>query len=252
MAKQFIYDSVGFAEATATAGISGSSPLYLFLESSTLDGTESYANDSSLSRAVTSFYTADTIRYDLGSSQTANVIALYFTGTETDNLDIYVNTVSNAIGSTPVLSITDTFTSGWNIFDLSGTGQYWYLVSNNSYISNLTEVIIGTKYEFDVEPDIGNTLGEEYGTDIMTSYGGQEYANKRHEPKTTWDWNWSFVTASMKTSLESLNSSVQDHKKFVYYDETSYNYVRMTKPMAFNEVAYNVFSTSISLKEQLS
>jgi len=122
----------------------------------------------------------------------------------------------------------------------------------NNYISNLTEVIIGTKYEFDVEPDIGNTLGEEYGTDIMTSYGGQEYANKRHEPKTTWDWNWSFVTASMKTSLESLNSSVQDHKKFVYYDETSYNYVRMTKPMAFNEVAYNVFSTSISLKEQLS
>ena len=251
MAKQFIYDSVGFAEATATAGgyIAGD-----FSPASTLDGTESYGNDSSLSRAITSFYTNDMIRFDLGSSQTANVIALYFTGSETDNLELYASENASVTIGTADEALSTSFVAGWNVFDISpsATGRYWFLRSMNSYISNLTEVIIGTKYEFDVEPDIGNTLGEEYGTDIMTSYGGQEYANKRHEPKTTWDWNWSFVTASMKTSLESLNSSVQDHKKFIYYDETSYNYVRMTKPMAFNEVAYNVFSTSISLKEQLS
>jgi len=49
-----------------------------------------------------------------------------------------------------------------------------------------------------------------------------------------------------------MSDAVQDYKKFIYYDETSYNYVRMTKPMEFTEVAPDIFSTSMSLREQLS
>ena len=249
MAKQFIYDSVGLAEATVTDGI------YVALDSSfaTYDGltNEFRANDSSITGVVESFALNDTIRFDLGSSKTAGVIALYFADSDSDDMKLYAHDTSTDMG-TEVVNMPS-FSTGWNVFTFSDTSaRYWFLRCSVGFIGQLTEVIIGTKYDFDVEPDIGNTLGEEYGTDIMTSYGGQEYANKRHEPKTTWDWNWSFVNSTMKTSLESLNSSVQDHKKFVYYDGTSYNYVRMTKPMAFNEVAYNVFSTSISLKEQLS
>ena len=251
MAKQFIYDSVGLAEATATAGgyIAGD-----FSPASTLDGTESYGNDSSLSRAITSFYTNDMIRFDLGSSQTANVIALYFTGSETDNLELYASENASVTIGTADEALSTSFVAGWNVFDISpsATGRYWFLRSMNSYISNLTEVIIGTKYEFTHNPDLNSKISDEFGTDIMTSYGGQEYANKRHEPKQNWDWTWSYMLSSMKDDLQTMSDAVQDHKKFIYYDETSYNYVRMTKPMEFTEVAPDIFSTSMSLREQLS
>ena len=106
----------------------------------------------------------------------------------------------------------------------------------------------------DGEIDVGyiNKLGEEFGTDVITSYGGNEYSNKRHNPKTTWSWNWSNISSSMKTSLENVRDSVQDHKKFLYYDETSYHYVRMGKPLEFTEVAYQRYSTNIKLREQLA
>ena len=249
MAKQFIYDSVGLAEATVTDGIFVA--IYTTFATSNVLTNEFRANDSSITGVVESFALNDTIRFDLGSSKTAGVIALYFADNDSDDMKLYAHDTSTDMG-TEVVNMPS-FSTGWNVFTFSDTSaRYWFLSCSVGFIGQLTEVIIGTKYEFTHNPDLNSKISDEFGTDIMTSYGGQEYANKRHVPKTTWDWNWSFVTASMKTSLESLNSSVQDHKKFVYYDETSYNYVRMTKPMAFNEVAYNVFSTSISLKEQLS
>jgi len=245
--SQFIYDNIGFAESTIAAGtVSGTT----FTESASLEGTEHYSKDMNLSNAVTSFFTNDTIRFDMGSSQTADVIAFYFTGAETDNIYIYAGSSATAIG-TDIKQIY-TFTSGWNIIDLSGTGQYWFIRSMTGYISKMTEIIIGTKYTFDVSFDLNNKIGEEFGTDIMVSLGGNEYANKRHDPKTIWNWNWSFISASMKTSLDDLNASVQDYKKFVYYDETNYHYVRMLKPLDFTEVANNVYSTNISLREQLA
>ena len=149
--------------------------------------------------------------------------------------------------------MTSAFPKGWTVVTFSSdTKQYWLLRATDDAIENLTEVIIGKKYDFDINFDLSNKIGEEFGTDIVTSYGGNEYSNKRHEPKTTWDWNWSYMLGSHKTSLESLNSNVQDWKKFIYYDETDYHYVRMTKPMVFTEVAPNVYSTSVSLREQLS
>jgi len=60
------------------------------------------------------------------------------------------------------------------------------------------------------------------------------------------------MLASHKTALDGLNSSVQDWKKFIYYDDSNYHYVRMTKPMDFTEVAPSVYSTSVSLQEQLA
>ena len=118
----------------------------------------------------------------------------------------------------------------------------------------IAEVIIGTKYDFDVNFDLNNKIGEEFGTDVMTSYGGQEYANKRHEPKTTWSWNWSYLSSSQKTSLDSLNSSVQDYKKFIYSEDGTtgpFHYVRMSG-LDFTEVAPSVYSTSMTLREQLA
>ena len=249
MAKSFIYDSIGFTESTITDGNTSGGT---FSSSDTITN-ESRATDMSISTAITAFGIVNTIRFDLGSSKSADIIALYFSATETSNLTLYAHASSATDAGTSIEVMTSTFTAGWNVFDFSSTSnRYWFLVSTSGSIDNLTEVIIGTKYDFDINFDLNNKLGEEFGTDVITSYGGNEYANKRHNPKTTWSWNWSNISSSMKTSLENVRDSVQDHKKFIYWDETSYHYVRMGKPLEFTEVAYQRYSTNIKLREQLA
>ena len=249
MAKSFIYDSIGFTESTITDGNTSGGT---FSSSDTITN-ESRATDMSISTAITAFGIVNTIRFDLGSSKSADIIALYFSATETSNLTLYAHASSATDAGTSIEVMTSTFTAGWNVFDFSSTSnRYWFLVATSGSIDNLTEVIIGTKYDFDVNFDLSNKLGEEFGTDIITSYGGNEYSNKRHDSKTTWDWKWSYLTSGQKTSLDGLNSSVQDYKKFLYYDGTDYHYVRMTKPMDFTEVAPDIYSTAFSITEQLS
>jgi hypothetical protein len=207
--------------------------------------------DGTIGSSITGFGANEVIRVDLGSSVACDFVAVYFSGAESDDLTLYASDTTTDM-STSIESMTASFVTGWNVFTFSSTTKrYWFLRASGT-ISNLTEMIIGSKYTFDVNFDINNKVSEEFGTDIVTSYGGQEYANKRHEPKTTWNWNWSFVTASMKTSLESFQSVVSDHQKFIYYDDTNYHYVRMLKPLDFTEIAYNVYSTNVSLREQLT
>ena len=262
MARSFIYDSIGFSEATVEDGtVSGTT----FDPAPTSVTNEERANDMSIATTFTDFDTNDALRFDVGldnASKTANCIALYYTSAHTQDFKLYKGlstTDGTAMDST--LNYTIPLYEGWNIQTLTeGFGQYWFLHSTTGTIDNIAEVIIGTKYTFAVNPELNSKIGEEFGTDIITSYGGNEYANKRHAPKTTWDWSWSHILSTQKTALEDLNASVQDWKKFIYYDDvtgsggdaSNYHYVRMTTPITFTEVAPNVYSANMSLREQLS
>ena len=266
MAKSFIYDSIGFSEAPLKAGtvaedFAGS---YTYTAAEAQITNEHRATDMSIGSAITSFDSNDAIRFDLGSgtSGTANVIAVHFNGAENSEFELYAGDEPSALGNDTLVSTVFSVSSsgGWNIFTFTETtidsnSRWWHFVSTLETIENITEIIIGTKYDFDINFDLSNKIGEEFGTDIVTSYGGNEYSNKRHEPKTTWDWNWSFLTSSQRTSLDDLNSTVQDHKKFIYSEDGTtgpFHYVRMTKPMNFTEVASSIYSTSVSLREQLA
>ena len=250
MAKSFIYDSIGLSESAVKAG-TYSATTFTPAEAQITD--EHRVIDQSIGSVITSFDDGDAIRFDLGSSQTANVLAVNFNGAEADQFKIHTGASATAMGSAILDDDFDVDSDGgWDVFTVSGSGRYWFLTCPDDTFLNMTEVIIGTKYDFDANPDINNEFGEEFNTDINISYGGDEYACKRHEPKTTWSWNWPNISSSMKTSLEGVRDSVQDYKKFLYYDETSYHYVRMTEPMDFTEVAYQRYSTNIKLREQLA
>lgn len=253
MARSFIYDNIGFSEATITEGrFSGGT----FYPDTTRFTDEERLVDMSIGSAVSELLTDgsgwDMLRFDLAAAENADAVAVYFTAEETNNLRLYAGSSATAVSSIKE-QMDATFVVGWNVFDFTQTSnRYWFLTTSDGGINGLTEIIVGTRYTFAVNPELNATTGEVFGTDIMTSYGGSEYANKRHEPKTTWDWNWSHILSTQKTALESLNASVQDWKKFVYYDDTNYHYVRMTKPVTFTEVAPNIYNANMSLREQLS
>ncbi len=258
MARQFIYDSIGFSEATVTDGtVSGTT----FAPSSSVTNEER-ANDMSIATTFTSFGINDALRFDVGSdnaSKTANCIALYYTATHEHDFQLYKSDHATNM-STAELNYTVPLVEGWNIQNLvERSAQYWFLHSTTGTIDNIAEVIIGSKYTFDVNPELNSKIGEEFGTDIVTSYGGNEYASKRHAPKTTWDLSFSHILSTQKDAFQTLNTECQEWKKFLYYDDatgnegdaSSYHYVRLAKPMAFTEVAPDVYSTNISLREQI-
>ena len=254
MARSFIYDNIGFSEATTTEGYFSGGTFYPNTARFT---DEERLIDMSIGSAVSELLTDgsgwDMLMFDLGAADNADAVAVYFTAEETNNLRLYAGSSATAVSSIKE-QMDETFVAGWNVFDFTQTSnRYWFLTTPDGGINGLTEIIVGTRYTFDVNPELNAKTGEEFGTDIMTSYGGNEYANKRHEPKTTWDWNWSHILSTQKTALEDMNASVQDWKKFIYSeDATTHHYVRMTKPVTFTEVAPSVYSANMSLREQLS
>jgi len=263
MAKSFIYP---VATATITDGAYGVSinggTTYGFASSNTVTN-EHRISDDSIGSAVSSYGSDvnDTIQFDLGGSYACDVIAIYLSAASTANLALYYSSSAINMGtdssdpSVPLATSPSMLTNhdaGWNIRTFTEiTDRYWYVRAIGGDITP-SEIIIGKKYDFDANPDINSKFGEEFNTDINISYGGDEYACKRHEPKSTWEFSWDFLLGDQKTALESLNSTVQDNRKFIYYDETSYHYVIMGKPLEFTEVAPSVYSTSMTLREQLA
>ena len=250
MAKKFYYDNVDLLDATITAGtLSGTT----FSTSASAITNEHRIIDQSIGHAVSSFDDEDAIKIDFGSAKAITHVLSHNNSTsdETNDLWVYYSSSSSDIGS--VFAINSTSPPAWDLVSASSqSARYWYLRSEDGVFSGLTEVIMGVPLEFENEPDIGIATQEIFATDLNTSLGGVEYANKRHEPKTTWQLNFSNISQTFKNNLVSFEQDVTNFKKFVYYDDSSYHYVRLDSPIKFTEVAFERFSASLKLREQLS
>jgi len=245
----FYWDSTGTIDATVSAGTTSSTT---YTDGASSVTNEAYANDQSVGAVVTSFDDDDAIRFDFGSSVDATMVAVYFTSAETDNLDIYSGDSATAMG-TKITSHIATFAVGWNIINLGGTesGRYWFIVADGA-IANLAEIMIGDSFEFPVGYDLGNTQGAIYGVDVTESYGGVESANKRHGAKKTWNWTFSYLSESAKDDLIAMREDIDMNRlKFIFYDDSDYNWVRLVSGLDFSEVAFEAYNTSVSLLGQL-
>jgi len=251
MAKYFIYDNVGFSEATVTDGtVSGTT----FSSSSSVTN-EDRANDMSISTAFTSFGTDDALRFNVGSanaSTNADRIALYFTSAHGHDMKVYAGSSTTAMGSA-LVNKTDNWVAGWNELSFSETsGQYKFIHSTTGTIDDITEVMVGKKLSL-TNIELTGTEGKIHGNKVITSQGGVEYSNKRHDGKRFWNFDLKFVSSTYKTSLDTMRNALYgSHKKFLYYDSSAFYYVRMSEnSLIFKEIAYGVYDTSIKLTESL-
>ena len=257
MAKTFYYDSVDLLDATLNDGTyaNPSGGVYTFADGATITNEER-AIDQSISTAMTSFAVNDALQFNLGSAKAVDFIGVNFTAIDTDNLELWHDTSASGALEAKSVAMTATFPIGWTFSEFTSSAkQYWTLVAINGTITGLSEVIIGSKLAFEVNPDVG--IGEQsiFGTDINTSIGGNEYAIKRHEPKSTISMNFSNISETFKNSLQTFESHVQNYKKFIYSEDGTtgdFHYVRLDAPIQFTEVAYQRFSASLSLRKQLS
>lgn len=252
MAKYFIYNNAGFSGATVTDGtVSGTT----FSSSSSVTN-EDRANDMSISTAFTSFGANDALRFDVFSANAsinADRISLYFTSAHGHDMKVYSGSSATAMG-TALVNKEDNWVAGWNELSFSATsGQYKFIHSTTGTIDDITEVIIGEKLSL-TNIELTGSEGINYGNDIMVSHNGYEYSNQRHGEQRFWNFDLKLVSSTYKTSLETMRDAIDGaHYKFLYYDGSSYYYVRMSDDsLRFKEIANGVYDTSINLTEQLS
>jgi hypothetical protein len=248
MAKTFYYDSVDLLNSTLNDGtFSGSA----FSDSDSMTN-ENLIIDQSISSTV-SMTNAESVKFTISSSE-VDFVALYFTAAESDNITFARGVASNIF--TSLVDITDSFSVGWNVSTFSSaTATDFYLNSTSGTISNFSEIIFGKKLEFEINPDIGIGENEIFGTEINTSVGGVEYAIKKHEPKTIFSMSFSNISETFKNNLQTFEGHVQNFKKFIYSEDGTtgpFYYVRLDSPIEIQEVAFNRYSASFSLTEQLS
>tara|TARA_A100001201_G_scaffold48590_4_gene48480 strand:+ start:1624 stop:2376 length:753 start_codon:yes stop_codon:yes gene_type:complete len=250
MAKTFYYDSEGLLEATINDGtFSGSS----WSDSASMTN-EGRLIDQSIATAVSDFNNADALKITFSSAKSVDFLAVYFSATETDNLSLYKEDTPN--NYVAVKDFNTTFSAGWNVGEfVSASATNYHLASTSGDIANLTEFIIGSKLEFEFNPDVGIGEVNEFGTTINKSIGGVEYAILNHETKNSISLSFSSISETFKDDLQSMENSVQNYKKFIYSENGAtgpFHYVRLDKPMQFKEVSSQRYSVNISLIEQLS
>ena len=199
----------------------------------------------------------DAVRFDLGSTGNSfDSIAINANASDTDDVNFYNSSSATSGVFANFISgsgFSATFNEGWNVrTDMSSAVQYVFMRGGGE-LNIFTEVILGTKLNL-TNVTLSGNQGKNFGNDITTSFGGVEFSNLRHDAKRFYNFDLSYVSESYKTSLESMRDAVRgSHYKFLYYDGSTYHYVRMSKDsLQFKEIAYGVYDTKISLVEQLS
>jgi hypothetical protein len=199
----------------------------------------------------------DAVRFDLGSTGNSfDSIAIHANASDTDDVNFYNSSSATSGVFANFISgsgFSTTFNEGWNVrTDMSSAVQYVFMRGGGE-LNVFTEVILGTKLNL-TNVTLSGSEGKSFGNDVVTSYGGIEFSNLRHEGKRFYNFNLNHVNETYKTNLETMRDAVRgSHYKFLYYDDSTYHYVRMSKDsLQFKEVAVGVYDTKISLVEQLS
>ena len=109
----------------------------------------------------------------------------------------------------------------------------------------------GTQLDFAVSPDLGVVTGKEFAVFLNESYGGSEFTVQRHTGKKTFSLNFSFISLTFKSNLQSFRDAVGGpYNSFTYNDGSTSYTVRMSESsLQFTEVAPDVFSSSLQMRE---
>jgi hypothetical protein len=264
MAHKLYFDNVGTSSATLNDGIliegvdEAPNGVMSFADAATLTN-ESRAIDRNTTLDVTSWGSTsgdngedrnDALQFDFGASKAIDFVALFFNAAETDSLRVSHDDAST--GAVTLLSNqTANFTTKWNVRSFTqASNRYWYVEATSGTLAGVTEIFFGTALDLPID---GNsiTTTKPFNSFTASSYNNTEYSNKIDTELSEWKIQIPLLTSSDKSSLESLQANYKSLYTFVYYDESEYYTVRLAKPLVFNQVATNVFSTTLHLQESI-
>ena len=255
MAHKLYFDNVGTRTSTLNDGTiseDNESGAFSFANSTSLTNEER-AIDFDLIAAITSWSTAtregDALQFNLGSAKSVNFASIYYTAADTDALRIHYDDAASGV-TNELSTFTQDYAVGWNILNLPATysAQYWILEAAAGTAVGISEIVFGKAFDIPISGD-GITIAKPYSSFIASSYNNTEFSNKIDTELRTWTLQIPLVTEADKTELEAFQTIYKNLYTFVYYDESAYYTVRLGAPVSFNQVATNVYSTTLTLKE---
>jgi len=242
-------DTIGATLADGTMAISGShDEVRTYSNASTLTN-ESHATDNNLTTAITGWGDTDALRFNLGTAKTINFAALYFTSAEDVTIEIHAHSAIVGVMSETKRQAED-FSVGWNIINTPTDWTYkiLFVSASGATIDNLTQIYFGQTFDIPVD-GASVTIEKPYNSFVANTYNNTEFSNKIDTELRQWSLKVPILTDANKASLETLMTVHKNTRSFAYYDGSSYHNVRLAKPLTFNQVATNAFSTTITLQE---
>jgi hypothetical protein len=255
MASYFIYDSINMyrSDNTVSEGQMTDSGTPTFSASDTLTSHER-ANDENIGTTISGVADRDAIEYAVGSSATADAAAVYFTGDDGVSsgtiLTFFIDTDRTSLPSKGTISAVSG--AGWAVADLTETTGTKFFTEFNGSVTNVSEILIGKKLNFEIEPDVNVQSSINYQNEVQRSLGGVEYALNVNQGQEVITISFQNISSTFKSNLITMQDALKgEATKFLYNDGTLFHWVRLDKPMTFTEIADGRFSTQIVLRQQI-
>ena len=255
MASYFIYDSINQyrSDNTVSEGQMTDSGTPTFSATSTITDHER-ASDQNIGTIISAVADRDAIEYAVGSSATADAAAVYFTGDDGVSsgtiMTFFVDTDRASLPSKGTISAVSA--AGWAVADLTETTGTKFFTEFNGSVTNVSEILIGKKLAFEVEPDVNVQSSIDYENSIQRSLGGVEYALNVNQGQEVITISFQNISSTFKANLITMQDALKgEATKFLYNDGRSFHWVRLDKPMTFTEIADGRFSTQIVLRQQI-
>jgi hypothetical protein len=255
MASYFIYDSINQyrSDNTITEGQMTDSGTPTFSASDTLTSHER-ASDQNIGTVLSGVADRDAIEYAVGSSVTADAAAVYFTGDDGVSsgtiMTFFIDTDRTSLPSKGTISAVSG--AGWAVTDLTETTGTKFFTEFNASVTNVSEILIGKKLNFEIEPDVNIQSTIDYNNEINTSLGGVSYAINVNPGQEVFTISFQNISSTFKSDLITMQDAIKgEAKKFVWYDGTNHHFVRLDKPMVMTEIADGRFSTQLVLRQQI-
>lgn len=251
----FIYDSINQyrSDNTITEGQMTDSGTPTFSASDTLTSHER-SSDQNIGYVISGVADRDAIEYAVGSSVTADAAAVYFTGDDGVSsgtiMTFFIDTDRVSLPSKGTISAVSG--AGWAVTDLTETTGTKFFTEFNAAVSNVSEILIGKKLNFEIEPDVNVQSSINYENEVQRSLGGVEYAINVNPGQEVFTISFQNISSTFKSDLITMQDAIKgEAKKFLWNDGSSFNWVRLDKPMTFTEIADGRFSLQITMRQQI-
>ena len=255
MSSYFIYDSINQyrSDNVISEGQMSDSGTPTFSASDTLT-SHSRSSDQNIGTTISGVADRDAIEYAVCSSVTADAAAVYFTGDDGVSsgtiMTFFIDNDRTSLPSKGTISAVSG--AGWAVASLTETTGTKFFTEFNASVSNVSEILIGKKLSFEVEPDVNVQSSIDYNNIKNSSMGGVEYVINVNQGQEVITISFQNISSTFKTNLITMQDALRgESKKFLYNDGSSFHWVRLDKPMTFTEIADGRFSTQIVLRQQI-
>ena len=148
MSSFFVYDSINQyrSDNTITEGQMTDSGTPTFSASDTLTAHER-SSDQNIGTIISGVADRDAIEYAVGSSATANAVAVYFTGDDNVSsgtiMTFFIDTDRASLPSKGTISAVSG--AGWVVSDLTETTGDKFFTEFNGSVTNVSEIVKPTR-----------------------------------------------------------------------------------------------------------